>query len=383
MGTIRTLVLSGGGGRGAFHAGVFKYLSQLQKTGVDDSHQGAWEPEIIVGTSIGAVNGAAIAQGFTAGDLESFWLGVREHDIEGLPPGMSGLTRFVTNRVLRQLIGVPLPRVLPGDSTAVQAGDTWPVPGLGRFGAWLLGRWASLLDTGPLRRTLVNRMGLEESSIARSERTLLINATRISTGERATFSNRPIRKRSTGEDRSDVQVGITIPRILASCSIPMVYPWTIDPASGHAYWDGAVVANTPLGCALDAAAGRPTVDPMEVVVVLMTPWRNAAHISAAGEHLLPRDFSEAVTWALDWLLLASFRERVGVIEAYNRLARQARELGHPELAPFREVKIVIVAPQDFFPAARILDYDLHNKELIRLGCQSAEQAFREQFPAAT
>ena len=59
MDRIRALVLSGGGGRGAFHAGVYKYLMQPGKQGVDSSHTTAWEPQVVVGTSIGAVNGAA------------------------------------------------------------------------------------------------------------------------------------------------------------------------------------------------------------------------------------------------------------------------------------------------------------------------------------
>jgi NTE family protein len=67
--TIRTLVLSGGGGRGAFHAGVYKYLSETAKTGVKQSHSGPWTPDIVVGTSIGAVNGAAIVQGISAEEL--------------------------------------------------------------------------------------------------------------------------------------------------------------------------------------------------------------------------------------------------------------------------------------------------------------------------
>ena len=46
----RALVLSGGGGRGAYHVGVLRFLEEHE-----------WEPDIIVGTSIGAVSGAAIA----------------------------------------------------------------------------------------------------------------------------------------------------------------------------------------------------------------------------------------------------------------------------------------------------------------------------------
>ena len=71
MGTeaVRALILSGGGGRGAFHAGVYRYLMKNHKVNLDSKHTGAWDPQIIVGTSIGAVNGAAIAQGMPADQL--------------------------------------------------------------------------------------------------------------------------------------------------------------------------------------------------------------------------------------------------------------------------------------------------------------------------
>ena len=93
MEPIRTLVLSGGGGRGAFHAGAYQYLMEAGKSGVDADHAAAWSPDIVVGTSIGAVNGAAITQGLTPTELNRFWLSLREKDIEGLPPGMRWLAR--------------------------------------------------------------------------------------------------------------------------------------------------------------------------------------------------------------------------------------------------------------------------------------------------
>lgn len=380
MGTIRTLVLSGGGGRGAFHAGVYRYLSQIHKPEVNQAHQGPWKPDIVVGTSIGAVNGSAIVQGIDADDLLKFWRSVREKDIQGLPPNMTWLSRWVANQVLKNLIGVPLPRVSPAEATSPPPEQSWlPIPGLGRLGAAWIGRWANLLDTGPLKKTITERLGLDETRIANSPGTLLINATNVSTGERVTFSNRPVYKRGEPLPRKDVLTGITIQRILASCSIPLVYPWTYDPLSQNMYWDGAVVANTPLGGALDAASGFPVEDEMEVVVVLMTPWRED-HLQVQGERpQLPRDFSEAVTWVLDWALLASFRERLDLINAYNRLADVGRETGNEALAAIRKVKVVIVAPGDFFSAARILDYDEHNQHLITQGYQAAESAFQEQF----
>ncbi len=380
MSTIRTLVLSGGGGRGAFHAGVYRYLCQSHKPGLPPAHQGSWQPDIVVGTSIGAVNGAAIVQGIHPHELESFWRSLRERDIEGLPPGMSRFSRWAANQVLKNLIGVSLPPVPASESTSPLPEKSWlPLPGLGRFGAYWLGRWSNLLDTGPLRRTLQERLCLDEHRIAQSPTTLLINATNVSTGQRVTFSNHPIYRRASAQPRSDVLTGITLQRILASCSIPLVYPWTYDEPSQGVYWDGALVANTPLGVALDAASARPGEEDMEVVVVLMTPWRSLAGSTAALSPQLPRDFSEAITWALDWTLLASFRERLKLIEAYNRLAEIGRRLNDPQLSAIRQVRVVIVAPNDFFPAARIIDYDERTQVLIRQGYQAAQHAFQQQF----
>src|SRR5262245_44857954 len=143
--TIRTLVLSGGGGRGAFHAGVFKYLSEVNKSGLDPDHEGAWTPDIVVGTSIGAVNGAAIVQGVSADALEQFWLSLRENDIQGIPPGMGWLARRAVNRVMRRSIGTALNRVGEEMSLSPSASDSWPpLPILPRWlSERLIGRWSN------------------------------------------------------------------------------------------------------------------------------------------------------------------------------------------------------------------------------------------------
>ena len=99
----------------------------------------------------------------------------------------------------------------------------------------------------------------------------MIAATKVRTGERVLFSNREVFDHKRGEPRRDVFPGITADRILASCSIPLIYPWTFDPATDAFYWDGALVANTPLGAAIDMM-GKDVDVPAEVVVVMMTPW---------------------------------------------------------------------------------------------------------------
>ncbi|HZU86348.1 MAG TPA: patatin-like phospholipase family protein, partial [Anaerolineaceae bacterium] len=250
--------------------------------------------------------------------------------------------------------------------------------GFGKLGMWALGKWGNLLDTGPLRRTMQERMKLDEAKIAASERTLLINTTQVSTGQNVIFSNRPIFRRSTNQPRPDVVPGITLSRILASCSIPMVYPWTRDAQTGGVYWDGALVANTPLGAALDAAADRPAEDVMEAVVVMMTPWHRGDE--PAQELPLPKDLGEAITYALDWMLLSSFRESLALLEAFNRLAEVGRQMNDSLLSRYRTVSCTIVAPQQFFSAARILDYDARNAQHIEMGCQAAERAFLQAYP---
>ncbi len=381
MGVVRTLILSGGGGRGAFHAGVYKYLCQELKSGVAEEHQGPWKPDIVVGTSIGAVNGAAIVQGKTSEELVAFWNSLREHDIEGLPPTMSPFARWLINLVMHNLIGVRLPAVSPSISTSPTAQAAFsPLPQLGVFGNWLLGRWSNLLDTGPLRKTMTERLGLDEERIRTSKQTLLINATNVSTGRRMTFSNHPVYRSRSGATRPDVIEGISIQRILASCSIPMVYPWTMDKETAAYYWDGAVVNNTPVGVAIDAAREFHPDDTMEIVVVMMTPWRDQDQDGLPDPPPLPKDFAESITWALDWVLLASFRERLDLIEAYNRLAEVGRQFGDPLLSTYRKVKVMIVAPENFFPAARIIDYDQWIDQLILQGYQAAARAFRQEYP---
>jgi NTE family protein len=65
----RALVLSGGGGRGAFQVGVFEHLESIN-----------WKPDIIVGTSIGSMNAAVYAVGGISRLLE-MWETIRTKDM--------------------------------------------------------------------------------------------------------------------------------------------------------------------------------------------------------------------------------------------------------------------------------------------------------------
>ena len=123
---------------------------------------------------------------------------------------------------------------------------------------------------------------------------------------------------------------------------------------------------------------KPPEIPMEVVVVLMTPWWESGETPPQRASELPDSFDDAITWMLDWMLLASFRERMNLINIYNDLADLERKAGN-EILHYRKVDVAIVAPKDFFSVARIIDYDEYSAELIDFGYKAAQRVFQEQF----
>ncbi len=58
----RALILCGGGSRGAFQAGVLKYLDEK-----------GWYPDLICGASVGAINAVAIGSGMTPEQIITLW----------------------------------------------------------------------------------------------------------------------------------------------------------------------------------------------------------------------------------------------------------------------------------------------------------------------
>ena len=321
----RALVLSGGGGRGAYHVGVLRFLEQHE-----------WYPDIIAGTSIGAVNGAAIASGHTAHSLWALW------------------------------------RQLKTDNVQLRVWDLFS-----------LDKWDHLLDTAPLRETLEKEGWINVARLNADPppRHLRITVVEKETGRLRVFGN----SADPSPDTRCEPVRIELDHILASCSIPVIYPST--QIKDKSYWDGGTVANTPLSSAVDAGAE-------DIVVVIMTPWEDEKnrprYVYGGGVQGLLM----AAQTAFEWALLASFQADLKLFKRTNELVQLRAEnealkamLRERSMLPtfedkaaassHREIQMpVVVSPQVPIPVADIIRYDPANHEkLYEMGYENAMAAW--------
>lgn len=332
----RALILSGGGGRGAYHCGVIEYLELI-----------GWVPDILVGTSIGAINAAAIASGRTAQELKARWL------------------------------------AMTSDRVQYFRRDVFQIDG-----------WTYLFENAPWRRTLLEDDWFDFGRVNADDAPLLaVTATDVSSGTLNVFCNHALRASRSGGPRAKRvrQVPLSLDHILASCSIPVLYPWTRVAGSEGPFWDGAVVSNTPLGTALRAGA-------TEIIVVLLAPWQEErdAYCNEGGE---PRALWALPGLALDWMLLSAFRSDLKLFGMVNQfvaalelLDDEARRKLARRLWPDEDVEAKlemltgfhyadepwIVAPQKSLPVEQIIRYrpDAH-RELFEMGRQDAIRSLRQ------
>jgi NTE family protein len=168
----RALVLSGGGGRGAFQAGVLKYLSR----------QG-WVPDLICGTSAGAINAAAMGSGLTADEIIHLW----EFEAPGCISSVSPL------------------RLL----------NLFKNRGVG-----------PIMDPAPVRALLSRHLDIP--AIRQGPVQIRITAVQVQTGRLVYFD----------------QNEIDIDHVLASSAFPLFFPWQL--IDGEPYWDGGIMDNIPI-----------------------------------------------------------------------------------------------------------------------------------------
>lgn len=361
--TKKALVLSGGGGRGAYHVGV---IEALVEHGWMEDGKG---PDIIAGTSIGAINAAALASGLTVAQLRERWLAMHTEEVHRLSGDLPAVTRPLLRFLLRS--------VLTSDAHG-GARDTLPAEDRGLSAQGLLGRlstlfharpFRSLLDSAPWRQTLSGWMDFGRIN-GPAAPALLLAATELQTGALRVFCNRELSGRPADT--------IALDHLMASSSIPIVYPWTT--IGDGKYWDGAVLANTPLEPVIDLAGD----DDVDIIVVMMTPWNADPDALRAQNQQVPQDLVQALSLTLDWALLASYRVAFEAIEYRNRLAEMAGMLERAgqklDLAVPRPISPpTVIAPESLMPLDWIVDYeDANHRTLFAMGKSDAERALRQR-----
>jgi NTE family protein len=205
------LVFQGGGALGAYQAGVYHALSE-----------GGIEPDWVIGTSIGAINGALIAGNEPKNRLarlREFWdlISTRPVEQPWSPAYFAALFSPGASTVLQ---GVPnFYEANPHASWGLNASV-----GVER---------AAFYGTEPLRRTLSE---LVDGNYLNAHHTrLTVGAVNVRTAEMRYFDSR------------DMPLGIE--HIMASGAIPPAFPAIrID---GETYWDGGLYSNTPIEAVLD------------------------------------------------------------------------------------------------------------------------------------
>jgi NTE family protein len=228
------LVLSGGGARGAYEAGVIRYIRDELPPRV----RAHVRFEVICGTSVGAINACFLSahnhvpqiQGRA---LSEIWERLR---IEG-----------VYQVGWRELAN--LPRFLLGSRGRGNLDD---MVGPGRFGG--------LLNTAPLEQLV--RRGMRWRNISGNLasghlKALAVNATHIGTGKTHVFVQRqggglPPWSMDPQVEARAVDIGPN--HALASAAIPWIFP-AVD-VDGDIYCDGGLKLNTPISPALRLGADR-------------------------------------------------------------------------------------------------------------------------------
>ena len=216
------LVLAGGGARGAYEAGVLRFILR-------DLPKRIGHPvsaDLICGTSVGAINGSAIAawNGDVHGpkELSEFWTTLAVSDVY----------RFEALDLLRS----PM-RMMRG-------------PADDRM-AWV--------DATPLHALMAERFPwsqLYEKIEARALQALVITATEVVTGRCVQFVDGHIEADSMEEHAGIRRVFERVgpQHVLASCAIPFLFP-PID-INGTSMVDGSLRQNTPLSPALRMGANH-------------------------------------------------------------------------------------------------------------------------------
>jgi predicted acylesterase/phospholipase RssA len=345
----RGLVLSGGGARGAYQAGLIDYL-RLSRQIPDGAPLAPYG--IVAGTSIGALNGYFVATG-QYGLLRELWYTIADQQVIRLKARYAKAADPDSGVGTRIAAAMRAVLSLKNDDTGVIDGE--------HLRQWL----ARFVDPTrpvvmPFIFTVTNLTTqspeffyMVTTALSASERQNAVTAIRITVGPNA------ILREATPD--------LLIDALQASAAIPVAFdPVTLPAASGggtNAYVDGGVTANTPVGPARAAAT--------RIDVVLLDPplqrtdYHNALEVGFGTFGAMQRRILVAD-------LRAAYLETLGKrsIESANTIP--ARALA----AALYDSDIYQIQPLDELPVGVIGFDDRENiYKTFKLGFEDARRGF--------
>ncbi len=298
------LILSGGGARAAYQAGVARAISEFLPAG------SASPFAIICGTSAGAINAASLAAGardfrLAAKSLCGVWSRLAVGDIYRADPAHLLQTAW---RIVRS--------VLPRADRK---------------------RLVGLLDNTPLARLLEREIdfpAIGESIAAGALEALTITASSYQTGMSVSFCmGGPKMELWERSQRIGVRAAIGVPHLLASSAIPVVFPPTL--IGTEYYGDGAIRQMAPTAPALHLGADRILVVGAARTGTPTAPGESVDPPSLAqiGSHVLASIFTDA---------LGTDLEKVRLVNIAVRQIDPAR-LGMSPM-PLRDIAMLVLTP---------------------------------------
>lgn len=278
------LVLSGGGARGVFQVGVWKVLR-------DDPRGLGREPDVVSGTSAGAINGALIAAGLSPERMLQFWLDLaarppivaNEAFFESLRRALSRVANRDTRRSFQErkrelvlLASIAKKHHLTRVSGILAA--ALEILMTARFDAVsvLLEELDTpyLFDTSPLRARLAEAIG--GPTVPRGRVRLALNAIDVRSGGVLRIVNHPPGKTAAASTHYRYVPEIPLDLVLASASIPLLF--NPVPFDGRLLWDGGLLVNSPMAPAVALGARR-----LLPVLVTKLDGRSGSTMGSFGE----------------------------------------------------------------------------------------------------
>lgn len=325
------IVLSGGGARGAYEAGVLSYLFEHVYPQLPPD----FEFEIVSGTSVGAIHAgytaasAHLAPQARARALMDTWSGMALDHVLRLSPS--------------DWLGIPL-RTLGIGPLLRRGTEDGPPDVIG-----------GLVDISPLERLVEERIpwdSLRPNLEKGRPSTLCVACTNVHTGLVTVFIDGAAADTSpwdTDPYAQAIQTEITSHHVRASAAIPFLFPAV---RIGDSYYlDGGLRVNTPLSPALRLGADK-------AVVIALKAAPTAEKVSAEAEKAITQP-AFVLGKMLNVLILDQLEHELRRVDTINTLLGAAADTAGPECreaitqavrasrgVEYRPVELAVVRPSE-------------------------------------